>query len=145
MLETAQIIQVLGTVSKKGSHQPANNLEWALALRAGLNYTAVTSLARHTGFAPQRIFAAVNLSPRTMERRRKQKKLSADESQKIARFARVVALGDAVFEDPQVTSRWLERENPALGGLAPLDLLDTEEGAREVESVLRRLEYGIYS
>ena len=116
-----------------------------MALRAGLNYTTVTSLARHTGFAPQRIFAAVNLSARTMERRKKQKKLSADESQKIARFARVVALGDAVFEDPQVTSRWLERENPALGGLVPLDLLDTEEGAREVESVLHRLEYGIYS
>ena len=143
MLETAQIIQVLGKISK--SHQPANNLEWALALRAGLNYTTVTSLARHTGFAPQRIFAAVNLSARTMERRKKQKKLSADESQKIARFARVVALGDAVFEDPQITSRWLERENPALGGLVPIELLDTEEGAREVESVLRRLEYGIYS
>ena len=143
MLETAQIIQVLGKVSK--SHQPANNLEWALALRAGLSYTTVTSLARHTGFAPQRIFAAVNLSARTMERRKKQKKLSADESQKIARFARVVALGDAVFEDQQITSRWLERENSALGGLVPLELLDTEEGAREVESVLHRLEYGIYS
>ena len=143
MLETAQIIQVLGKVSKR--QQPANNLEWALALRAGLNYTTVTSLARHTGFAPQRIFAAVNLSARTMERRKKHKKLSADESQKIARFARVVALGDAVFEDPQVTSRWLERENSALGGLVPMELLDTEEGAREVESVLHRLEYGIYS
>jgi putative toxin-antitoxin system antitoxin component (TIGR02293 family) len=143
MIETAQIMQILGKVSK--SRQPANNLEWALALRAGLSYATVTALARHTGFTPQRIFAAVNLSARTMERRKKQKKFSADESQKIARFARVVALGDAVFEDPQVTSRWLERENPALGGLVPLDLLDTEEGAREVESVLRRLEYGIYS
>ncbi len=143
MLETAQILQVLGKVSKSPS--PTNNLEWALALRAGLNYTTVTALAQHTGFTPQRIFAAVNLSARTMERRKKQKKLTADESQKIARFARVVALGDTVFEDPHVTSQWLERANPALGGLVPLDLLDTEEGAREVESVLRRLEYGVYS
>ena len=143
MLETAQILQVLGKV--RNSPPPTNNLEWALALRAGLNYTTVTALARHTGFTPQRIFAAVKLSARTMERRKKQKKLTADESQKIARFARVVALGDAVFEDPQVTSQWLARANPALGGLVPLDVLDTEEGAREVESVLRRLEYGIFS
>jgi putative toxin-antitoxin system antitoxin component (TIGR02293 family) len=143
MLETEQILHVLGKVSK--SQPPTNNLEWALTLRAGLNYTVITALVRHTGFTPQRIFAAVNLSARTMERRKKQKKLTVDESQKIARFARIVALGDMVFEDPQITSQWLERANPALGGLVPLDLLDTEEGAREVESVLRRLEYGIYS
>ncbi len=145
MLETYQIIAVLGNVGKKGSRPPANNLELALALRSGLSYATITQLVKHTGFSALRIFAAVNLSARTMERRKKQRKLSTDESQKIARFARVVALGDAVFEDPQVTSRWLERSNTALGGLLPMELLDTEEGAREVESVLRRLEYGIYS
>ena len=74
-----------------------------------------------------------------------QNKLSADEAQKTVQFARVVALGNAIFEDSQMTNRWLERSNAALRGLSPMELLDTEEGAREVESVLRRLEYGIYS
>ncbi len=74
-----------------------------------------------------------------------QNKLSTDEAQKTVRFARVTALGNAIFEDSQMTSRWLERSNSALRGLSPMELLDTEEGAREVESVLRRLEYGIYS
>ncbi len=68
-----------------------------------------------------------------------------DESQKIARFARIMALSIEVFEDSQIASQWLERPNRALGGIKPIDLLDTDEGAHEVENVLRRLEHGVYS
>jgi putative toxin-antitoxin system antitoxin component (TIGR02293 family) len=144
MIETAKIMRVLGG-EKKAGMRPANGVEFALALRAGLQFSTAVQLARHTGIPLNRIFAAVNLSPRTMERRRLQKRMTADESQKIARFARVVALGDEVLADPQVTSQWLRRANRALGGIAPIDLLDTDDGAREVEAVLMRLEHGVYS
>ncbi len=143
MIETSKIVSVLGG-EKKAGMRPANGLEFALALRAGLQYAAAAQLAKHTGIPLPRIFAAVNLSPRTMERRRRQKRLSADESQKIARFARVVALGDEVFADPGLTAQWLQRANRALNGLQPIDLLDTDDGAREVEAVLLRLEHGVY-
>ncbi|MGH9840125.1 MAG: type II RES/Xre toxin-antitoxin system antitoxin [Blastocatellia bacterium] len=143
-METEKIMRVMGGEKKVGS-RPRNGLEFISAIRAGLNFSTIQQLADHTGIAPSRIFAAVNLSPRTMERRRKQKKLTSDESQKIARFARIVALGDDVFEDSKVASQWLERPNRALGGFKPMELLDTDEGAREVESVLLRLEYGVYS
>lgn len=144
MSETTKIMQVLGG-EKKAGVRPANGVEFALALRTGLPFAAARQLAKHTGIALNRIFAAVNLSPRTMERRRLQKRMTTDESQKIARFARIVALGDEVFADPQVTSQWLQRANRALCGIAPIDLLDTDDGAREVEAVLMRLEHGVYS
>jgi putative toxin-antitoxin system antitoxin component (TIGR02293 family) len=40
---------------------------------------------------------------------------------------------------------WLHRSNRALGHVVPLDLVDTEIGARRVEQVLGRIEYGVYS
>ena len=40
---------------------------------------------------------------------------------------------------------WLKSPNRALGGEVPLDLLDTEIGAHQVEDVLLRLNYGIFS
>src|SRR5882724_10092551 len=39
-------------------------------------------------------------------------------------------------------SEWLSKPEQALGNIAPLDLLDTDFGAREVENLLRSLAYG---
>ncbi len=40
---------------------------------------------------------------------------------------------------------WLKTPNRALGCETPLDLLDTDIGTRQVEEVLLRLNYGIFS
>ena len=42
-------------------------------------------------------------------------------------------------------SSWLLRPNKALGNRAPNDLLETEENRKEVELILNKLEYGIFS
>jgi len=39
-------------------------------------------------------------------------------------------------------SEWFSKPEQALGNIAPLDLLDTDFGAREVENLLRSLAYG---
>jgi len=40
---------------------------------------------------------------------------------------------------------WLTTANRALGGEIPITLLDTSAGAHEVDAVLDRIEYGVYS
>ena len=35
--------------------------------------------------------------------------------------------------------------NRALGGAVPIDQLDTDLGAKEVENILGRIAYGVYS
>ena len=40
---------------------------------------------------------------------------------------------------------WLRTQNRALGGKLPMDRLDTDLGAREVEDILGRIAYGVYS
>ena len=50
---------------------------------------------------------------------------------------------DRVFGDPQKAARWLRKPNRAAGQQAPIVLLETETGAKIVEDLLVRIEYGM--
>jgi len=58
------------------------------------------------------------------------------------RMARIVALAQQSLGDRESAARWLKRSNRALGNVAPVSVMDTELGARQVESVLGRIAYG---
>ena len=46
---------------------------------------------------------------------------------------------------PGRLGRWLQKPNRALGGAIPIDLLSSDLGADQVETILGRIEYGVYS
>ncbi len=51
-----------------------------------------------------------------------------------------------VFDGREALAQeWLRSPNPALGNEVPLIRAATEEGAREVEAILIRLEHGVFS
>jgi putative toxin-antitoxin system antitoxin component (TIGR02293 family) len=50
-----------------------------------------------------------------------------------------------VFGNSEKATRWMERPNRALGQKTPIEMLGTEEGRKEVEELLGRIEYGVYS
>ena len=58
------------------------------------------------------------------------------------RLARIIALATHYLGDVQAANRWLKRPNAALGGKTPIELVDTEPGARALENVLGRIAYG---
>jgi putative toxin-antitoxin system antitoxin component (TIGR02293 family) len=58
------------------------------------------------------------------------------------RLARIIALAKHYLGDTHAANRWLKRPNAALGGKTPLELMDTEPGARAMENVLGRIAYG---
>jgi uncharacterized protein (DUF2384 family) len=51
----------------------------------------------------------------------------------------------SVFEDAQKLKRWLHKENKALNGQKPFDLLNTPTGIKLVNQILGRIEDGVYS
>jgi len=59
------------------------------------------------------------------------------------RLARLVAAADETFGDAQKAISWLGRENRALDGQTPLSLVDTDFGARSVETLLGRIGHGV--
>jgi putative toxin-antitoxin system antitoxin component (TIGR02293 family) len=58
---------------------------------------------------------------------------------------RVFAKATDTFGASDKASRWLQKPNRALDGNVPLDLLDTDAGTQEVQTILIRIDYGLYS
>jgi putative toxin-antitoxin system antitoxin component (TIGR02293 family) len=50
-----------------------------------------------------------------------------------------------VLEDKDAAREWLHDGQVGLGGRTPIDMMRTEAGAREVESLLIRIEHGVLS
>jgi len=112
------------------------------AVREGFPPAVVEELMRASGLTLKELAGALDLSPRSLQRRRRAGRLAPYESDRLYRLARIVALADECLGDHQRTLRWLKHPNRALGGLAPVEAIDTELGARQVENVLGRIAYG---
>jgi putative toxin-antitoxin system antitoxin component (TIGR02293 family) len=81
---------------------------------------------------------------RTLRSLRTAGKLTAEQSDRVARTAAIAALAQRVFGNTEAARQWLVTTNPALSNEVPLRLLRTGSGAEVVENVLIRIEYGVY-
>jgi putative toxin-antitoxin system antitoxin component (TIGR02293 family) len=70
-------------------------------------------------------------------------RLSLVESEKTERLARVIANAEYVWDDREEAHRWLTTAHPMLGGKTPVQASMTELGARETESLLASIFYGL--
>ena len=112
------------------------------AIREGFPQKVVGSVMNSAGLTLKELSATLDLSPRSLQRRRHQGRLARYESDRLYRLARIVALAKRYIGDEETATRWLRRPNRALGGNNPLELIDTELGARAVEDVLGRIAFG---
>lgn len=127
-------------------HLQATNLaELREAVRHGLPYSALAELTQQLEIAPQNITAVFGIPPRTIARRKEAQQLNPQESDRLYRVARTFSQAIDVLGSLDKARTWLKTPNRALGCEKPLDLLDTEIGARQVEDVLLRINYGIFS
>jgi putative toxin-antitoxin system antitoxin component (TIGR02293 family) len=70
-------------------------------------------------------------------------RLSADESERTERLARIIALTDTLWEDKGEARAFLNQPHPLLDGHSPLEVARTELGARRVERLLHDIEHGL--
>jgi len=52
----------------------------------------------------------------------------------------LVRIANRVFGDPAQAQDWLHQPRVQLGGRTPMEMLDTETGARRVEELLTQIE-----
>jgi putative toxin-antitoxin system antitoxin component (TIGR02293 family) len=114
-------------------------------LRRGLPFASLAAVASGFAIAPAELTRILHVPARTLARRKKESRLHADESDRLFRLGRIAALAEETLGDRGKAGRWLHAPNFALGGEAPLDLLDTDLGARQVEDVLLRIAHGVMS
>ena len=118
----------------------------AQLVRKGLPASSVRVLAEKLAVGNAVLWHRLGIPQRTMTRRLSQRsRLTAAESDRTVRLARVYATAVEMIGDQQKAVEWLGTPNRALGGARPLDQLDTDVGARGVEDLLGRIAYGVYS
>lgn len=112
-------------------------------LRQGLPAAMLVQVAETLGFSATLLAEKLGIARRTLSRKQNSgEPLSREASEKVLRVARVRNLARDLFTSDEAISVWLSQPDASLDGDAPLDLLDTELGAREVENLLRALAHG---
>jgi putative toxin-antitoxin system antitoxin component (TIGR02293 family) len=112
------------------------------AVREGLPVRVVDEILE-TGRLTAAELDRLALPRKTLAHRRSLGRLSAEQSDRLVRILRVIQETEETFANPEKAHRWLRRPTSALADNAPLDLLDTDVGARRVETLLGRIAHGI--
>jgi putative toxin-antitoxin system antitoxin component (TIGR02293 family) len=134
-------------------HGPSNNLaareftpsRLIKALKAGLPVVELDDLQSNLDLPMDKLAPMLGISKATLHRRKNAGRLDAAESDRVVRFARLLGRAAAVMESLENGRHWLASPQVGLGGAIPLEYAETEVGAREVEDLLGRIEYGVYS
>ncbi len=133
-------------------------IDFDALIKKGIPFGVISHIKKEFNLADDVIARIVGISPRTVARRRKKEnglagtkktpnidRLSSVESDRIYRFARIVALAEEVFEGKEEALEWMRSPQHGLGGAIPFDMLQTDAGTREVEELLTRIDYGVIS
>ncbi|HEU4577887.1 MAG TPA: antitoxin Xre-like helix-turn-helix domain-containing protein [Polyangiaceae bacterium] len=142
-LSAAGVLELLGTTRQRAKHLSLHQVRDAV--RKGLPYSALEALQAALDSSVKELSAVLGIPERTIARRKDEQHLTAAESDRLYRVARTLAHAASVLGTLEKARLWLKRPSRALGGEAPLTLLDTDVGARQVEEALLRIVYGIHS
>ena len=143
MTATEYVVDVLGGARLFGKEGQPTSTQLRDRINQGLPFRALESVRTRLGLSVFELGAVLRMPPRTLARRRATRRLGADESDRLYRLVRVAAHDIDVLGAEESAAEWLRRPNRGLGGVAPLYLLDTDVGARQVETTLGRLAHGI--
>lgn len=117
-------------------------------IRHGLPGRALLVLLKDTQqLAAPEVLSALDISARTRDRIRRapQKRLAPGQSDRLWRFAEVLATAIEVFGSREAAEDWLKTPVMALDGQVPLELLSSAPGAQLVEDLLTRLRFNVYT
>jgi putative toxin-antitoxin system antitoxin component (TIGR02293 family) len=129
------------TPSAKAKHPS----ELIRQIQKGLRFSELETLQDTIALPFEQLAAKLSISRSTLQRRKVAGRLSPDESDKVMRLSRLLEHATNVFGDVEKARAWLKFPQRGLGGAVPLDYAETEVGAREVDNLLGRIDYGVYS
>jgi len=134
------------TLQKKTRSAKAKHpTELIRQIQKGLRFSELETLQNSIDMPFEQLAAKLSISRSTLQRRKAAGRLSPDESDKVMRLSRLLEHATKVFGDIEKARAWLKFPQRGLGGAVPLDYAETEVGAREVDNLLGRIDYGVYS
>jgi len=125
--------------------KPTSHLDFLTAGSRGIPKLSVTNLSEVLNVPMKDMAVLLNLSYKTLGRKKETDPLDTLASSLSIEIANTITKGLSVFEDSDKFNRWLHKENRALKGQMPFNLLNTPTGIKVVNQVLGRIEEGIYT
>lgn len=124
-------------------------LETHQLLEEGLPAKAAINLAKLVPEIadPEIIPKALGMSRRTLQRYQENPtaRLSLDQSGHVWQFAQILALAIDVLGSRDEAFRWLREPAYGLNQNRPIELLSTPAGVAMVRTLLKRIDYGVYT
>ncbi len=114
-------------------------------IKKGLPVSSFEKLRKNLNISEKTLSSTVKIAKRTLTRRKQEGRFKVDESERVFRIAKLYDKAIDVFEDRNLACKWFKEPARALNGNTPLEYADTELGAQEVEDLLGRIEYGVFS
>jgi putative toxin-antitoxin system antitoxin component (TIGR02293 family) len=119
---------------------------WHERILAGLEFKAADKIKQHAALTDPELAKLLGISEATLRRARAASSaLDPPTSDRLYRLTKILAVAEEVLGDAGNAMTWLRRPQPGLAGNVPLDLLVTQAGADEVETLLRRIDFGVYT
>lgn len=120
-------------------------LEQRRQIREGMEAIIIDRVAKELLHIPvQTLLSGLGLPSSTILRKiSKEERLSGPESDRVARVLYVFEQAAEVFEDDALAAEWMQRPHVELGGLRPLEVLDSQPGYDRVRDLLLRVIHGV--
>lgn len=114
-------------------------------IKNGLPISAFDNFRQKINLSERALSDTIDISKRTLTRRKQKGRLSSLESERLVRLARLFDKATEVFgNDEIVSAQWFRTPARGLGGKTPLVMAETELGAQEVNALLVRIEHGVF-
>ena len=110
----------------------------------GLPISKLEEFSAYSGFALKDLLEVVIPARTLKHRRHRNEPLSMDESDRLARVARLYELGVKVFGNPDKARRWLTKPKQRFEERSPLAMMRTNLGGNAVEEMLYQIDEGMF-
>jgi putative toxin-antitoxin system antitoxin component (TIGR02293 family) len=126
---------------------PLKPIETHNTIRGGLTYKSLSDFVKASQLSLRSVAELIDLPLSTLDRRKKSNKpLKPDESDRLYRLAQVVEKAVGLFEgDVTAARQWLTAPVRGLGHQVPIELARTAVGAQMVLDLIGRLEHGVFT
>lgn len=135
-----RVFHKLGGRSALGT-DVASDANLARVVQGRINLRVLGHLAR-AGFTMQELHSFIIPARTWRHRQIKKEPLTVEESDRAVRLARLQASAEDVFGDAEKANSWLREHLNVLGDKTPLEVAQTESGARLIEQVLAKIDWG---
>lgn len=107
--------------------------------------TAVKEAVTTYGINRAQMASLLGISEKTYYNMMKSATLDKNQGDRFTFISNILEEGQITFNGHSNFKGWLNSEQPTLGGITPIEMMSTINGAQEVQAAITRIKHGIFA